>query len=198
MAHNDDMALVGRMLRGQQPAFDEFFNAYFDRLFRFAMTRLDHDEAAAEDAVQQALTRAVQRLEQYRGDAALFTWLCTICRNSIADSFRAKDRPRGQPVPFEDTPEIRAALESLTDVPAHDPQRELLNEQIRRVVQAILDHLPQRYADVLDWKYIQGLSVKEISERLHVAPKAAESLLGRARIAFREGFAAVGSIGELT
>lgn len=197
MVHNDDMALVRKMLSGQQAAFDEFFNAYFDRLFRFAMARLDNDEEAAEDAVQQALTRAVQRLKQYRGEAALFTWLCTICRNAIADSFRAKDRPRGPTVPFEDNAEIRAALESLA-VPLEDPHQAMINEQIRRLIQAILDHLPSRYADVLEWKYIQGLSVKEISERLQVAPKAAESLLGRARAAFRDGFAAIGSVGDLT
>jgi RNA polymerase sigma-70 factor (ECF subfamily) len=51
--------------------------------------------------------------------------------------------------------------------------------------------LPRRYSDVLEWKYIQGLSVKEIATRLGVAPKAAESTLNRARSAFRDGFATV-------
>jgi RNA polymerase sigma-70 factor, ECF subfamily len=58
-------------------------------------------------------------------------------------------------------------------------------------VQVTLDHLPARYADVLEWKYIQGLSVDEIAHRLGVGYKAAESLLTRARQAFRDGFSLV-------
>jgi RNA polymerase sigma-70 factor (ECF subfamily) len=46
--------------------------------------------------------------------------------------------------------------------------------------------LPQRYGDVLEWKYIDGLEVAEIARRLEVGPKAAESVLGRARAAFRD------------
>jgi RNA polymerase sigma-70 factor (ECF subfamily) len=54
-----------------------------------------------------------------------------------------------------------------------------------------LDCLPPWYGDALEWKYIHGLSVKEIAERLNLGSKAAESLLTRARKAFREGFAAL-------
>ncbi len=51
-----------------------------------------------------------------------------------------------------------------------------------------LDYLPRRYGDALEWKYIEGISVAEIGARLKIAPKAAESLLTRARSAFRDGF----------
>ena len=64
---------------------------------------------------------------------------------------------------------------------------------MKRLVQVVLDYLPRRYGDVLEWKYMQGLSVKEIAQRLEVAPKAAESMLNRARIAFRDGFATIAS-----
>jgi RNA polymerase sigma-70 factor, ECF subfamily len=55
-------------------------------------------------------------------------------------------------------------------------------------VQAILDRLPARYGDALEWKYVEGLSVMEIAERLGVGAKAAESLLTRARTAFRDAY----------
>jgi DNA-directed RNA polymerase specialized sigma24 family protein len=66
----------------------------------------------------------------------------------------------------------------------------------------VLDQLPTRYGDALEWKYGEGLSVKEIATRLGVGPKAAESLLTRARQAFRDAFATVGpslegAVGEL-
>ncbi|MBN1238552.1 MAG: RNA polymerase sigma factor [Gammaproteobacteria bacterium] len=192
MQADDDKVLVDRMLAGDQRAFDDFFNAYFDRLYRFALTRLPGDPDSAEDAVQQTMCRAMEKLKYFRGEAALFTWLCQICRNTIADMFRARGRQAGQTVPFEDSDEVRSALEALASTPLDDPQASMRNEQVRRVVQAILDHLPTRYGDVLEWKYIQGLSVKEIAARLEVAPKAAESTLSRARVAFRQGFCAVG------
>jgi len=55
-------------------------------------------------------------------------------------------------------------------------------------VAATLDHLPATYGDVLEWKYLHGLSVGEIASRLGIGYKAAESRLSRARAAFREGF----------
>ena len=54
-----------------------------------------------------------------------------------------------------------------------------------------LDHLPGSYGDVLEWKYLQEMSVAEIAARLGVGYKAAESILTRARVAFREGFSLV-------
>jgi DNA-directed RNA polymerase specialized sigma24 family protein len=62
----------------------------------------------------------------------------------------------------------------------------VLREQVHRIVEATLDALPGRYGDALEWKYIDGLSVQEIADRLRVGPKAAESLLTRARESFRD------------
>lgn len=193
MELNDDQRLVQRMIAGEQRAFDDFFNRYFDRLYRFALTRVGHDAHTAEDVVQQALCRAMQKIGLYRGEAALFTWLCQICRNVIADTFRSRDQLRGEVVPFEDSDEIRAALESLSALPADDPHQNLVGEQIYHFVHVVLDHLPTRYGDVLELKYIQGMSVKEIADKLQIGPKAVESLLARARAAFKDGFAAVGT-----
>ncbi len=60
-----------------------------------------------------------------------------------------------------------------------------------RLVRVTLDALPESYADALEWKYMQGWSVNEIADKLRVGPKAAESLLTRARQAFRDAFGAL-------
>ena len=86
----------------------------------------------------------------------------------------------------EDLPEIRAALDSLDA---------LQQKETARLVQVVLDRLPARYGDALEWKYIEGLSVAEIGERLGIATKAAESVLARARAAFRDAFSAVQGLG---
>ena len=188
----DDKRLAKRMLKGDERAFREFFNGYFDRLYRFALVRLNHDADAAEDVVQQTLCKAVEKIAQYRGESALFTWLCRICRNTIVDTFRASGQARAQVVPFEDNEEIRLALESISALRTDDPLASTVNEQLTRLVRVVLDYLPRRYGQVLEWKYIEGYSVKEIADYLGVAPKAAESTLTRARNAFREGFTALG------
>jgi RNA polymerase sigma-70 factor (ECF subfamily) len=189
---NSDRHLAERMRKGDQRAFDEFFNAYFDRLYRFALVRMNHDENLAEDVVQQTMCKAMEKIGLYRGEAALFTWLCRICRNTIADRFRGADRPRAEVIPFEENEEVRLALESLSALDTDDPEQTLINQQLERLVRVVLDFLPRKYGQVLEWKYIEGHSVKEIAEFLGVAPKAAESMLTRARDAFREGFAALG------
>ncbi len=183
-----DRHLVQRLLTGEDRAFEEFFDIYFPRLYRFALSRLSYDADAAEEVVQAALTKVISRLGSYRGEAALFTWLCTFCRREIGDWMRRRSR---QPDPvglMEDAPEIRAALESLTMVDEPGPEEKYRRRELSRAVQVTLDHLAPRYGDALEWKYIQGRSVKEIAARLEISPKAAESLLTRARIAFRDGF----------
>ena len=192
MDQSDDQRLAQRMLRGEQRAFDEFFNSYFDRLFRFALVRMNRDAAAAEDVVQQTLCKAMEKIGLYRGESALFTWLCRICRNTIVDTFRAADRPRGEVVPFEENEEVRLALESLSALESDDPQQHMINEQLSRLVRMVLDYLPRKYGQVLEWKYIEGHSIVEIAGFLGIAPKAAESTLTRAKAAFRDGFAALG------
>ncbi len=184
----NDQVLVKRLIRGNDQAFEEFFDTYFPRLFRFALVRFDGDEDAAEEVAQATLCKVVGKLGTYRGEAALFTWLCTFCRHEIsAYCKRQRRQPSGLEL-REEIPEIRAALESLAATADTDPQAVLRRQEVERLVQITLDHLPPRYGDALEWKYIQGFSVKEVAEFLGIGPKAAESLLTRARAAFRDGF----------
>ena len=82
---NDDRELVQKMLAGEERAFVTFFETYFPRVYRFALPRLNRNEDTAKDVVQATLIKAMRKLGDYRGEAALFTWLCQICRREIAD-----------------------------------------------------------------------------------------------------------------
>ena len=182
-----DRALVLRMLAGEEAAFEEFFQTNFPRLYRFALIRLGYDEDAAEEVVQTTLCKAIGKLETYRGEAALFTWLCTFCRHEMSAHFKKLKREPSVIGLVEDSPEVCSVLESLAQT-LDDPEESVHRSEISRLVQVTLDYLPPKYGDALEWKYIQGLNVKEIAARLNVGPKAAESLLTRAREAFRDGF----------
>ncbi len=195
-AVGDDLELVGRLRAGSEVAFQEFFETFFPRLYRFAIVRAAGNGDAAEEAVQAALCRAVSKLHTYRGEAALFTWLCTFCRHELSHLSRRSGR-FGQPVELlEELPEVRAALESLASERSWRAEEDERRSELARWVQVTLDHLPPRYGRALEWKYLEGLSVREIAARLDLGSKAAESLLTRARQAFRDGFVAVtGSTG---
>ena len=155
------------------------------------LTRLDNNGDAAEDVVQATLCKAVNKLATYRGEAALFTWLCTFCRHEISAHYVRRQRTAPEIPLVEDTPDVRAALESLAAASGDRPDERIRRGELARLVRVTLDTLPDRYGDALEWKYIDDLSVKEIAARLGVGPKAAESLLTRARQAFRDGFAAM-------
>lgn len=184
-----DRALARRIVGGDEAAFRELFDRFFPRLYRFAMARLGGDREAAQDVVQQTFCNAIERLESYRGEAALYTWFCQICRNVIADHYRGTGRGAAHVVLLEDQPNARAILESLTAPAADEPEAGAWRAQVHRLVAATLDALPGRYGDVLEWKYVDGLTVREIAHRLDVGDKAAESLLTRARDSFRDAIA---------
>ena len=181
-----DRALARRILGGDEAAFQELFDRFFPRLYRFALARLDGDRDTAQDVVQQTFCNAIERLESYRGEAALYTWFCQICRNVLADHWRGRQRREDRLVPLEDQADVRTVLESLTAPAGDSPEFSAWQGDVRRVIEAAVDGLPGHYGDILEWKYIDGLTVQRIAERLGQSPKAAESMLGRARAAFRE------------
>ena len=188
--YSTDAALIAAMLAGDEAAFRVFFETYFPRVYRFALPRLGNDAEACKEVVQSTLVKAMRALSTFRGEAALFSWLCQICRRQIADYLRAHKRHQNV-VLIDDTPGLREALESIAAPSSDEPMQGYGSAETRQLVQSVLDRLPSRYGDVLEWKYIEGRSVEEIGALLGVGQTAAQSLLARARVAFREALETV-------
>ena len=188
-----DRSLAANVAAGDQGAFDVFFREYFPRLFRFTLTRVDNNEELAEEIVQRTMCIVVRKMGSYRGEALLFTWLCQICRNETSSVFRQRNLELREDIPIEDHPAVQAALESVA---ADDgrPESALRRDEIANFVRVTLEHLPANYASALEMKYVRGCSVREIADSLSVGEKAAESILSRARVAFRERFRAIWDI----
>jgi RNA polymerase sigma-70 factor (ECF subfamily) len=172
-----EKALVKRMLAGDEAAMEELADSYFPALYRFALARLGGDTEMAREVVQATVCKALAKLETFRGEAPLLAWLCACCRNEILMGFRQKQRQTKV-----------VALEEEIASDRDPPEGALARKERVRHVHAALDLLPPRYARALEWKYVERLSVKEIGERLRLGAKAAESLLTRARQAFRQGY----------
>jgi RNA polymerase sigma-70 factor, ECF subfamily len=182
----DDKRFVKQLLGGDERAFERFFEENFARLYRFALVRLSDDPEAAREVAQVTLTRALQKLHTYRAESALFTWLCAICRNETSEWLRKQARYREHVVLTEDFPEIQAAVDSYRAPRDDGPEASYRRSESIRLIQVAMDRLPARYGDVLEWKYVEGCSVREIAGRLDLGQEATQSLLARARRAFAE------------
>ena len=149
-----DRALAKRMQAGDDEAFREYFDRFFTPLFRFALVRLGGESGDAEEMAQVALCKGISKLDTYRGEARLLTWLSTICRFEISALY--KKRSRLPPLHSQECPEIRSALESLSTEDDEDPESSLLREELASSVEERLQSLPQNYSDALRWKYMEG------------------------------------------
>jgi RNA polymerase sigma-70 factor (ECF subfamily) len=187
----EDRRLVKRLLARDVKAFTVFFDGYFPRLYRFARTRLNDDPEITKEIVHVTLTKAIRKLASYRGEAAFFTWLCTICRNEINDHLARVVREREHFVLTEDLPDVRAAVDALAAPATDEPEDNFRRLETTRLIQVALDRLPTNYGNALEWKYIYGFSVEEIAAKLGVGLDAAQSVLARAKRAFHEVYGAL-------
>ena len=183
--YEPDLQLVARMLAGDKRAFDEFFDGNAQRLAAFAARRSGLDEASLEDVVQNTLIKAIHNLPSYRGEAALFTWLSGICRHELSDVHRKVAR-RPTHVSLYETGALQVEISRLRAPEHEEPVAELDTAQRRADVLRVLEALPEHYALALEAKYGDGATVDEIAILLDLSPIAAQSLLARARQAFRE------------
>ena len=198
--HTGDRQLVERMLGGDESAFAAFGDRYFAAIYRFALARLDGDRELTREIVQSVMTRTLSRLETYRGEASLLTWLCACCRNEVRMQRRRRrsapvEVPLEAPAPLPAPRSAGSAVErELVPAAGHraaplpSPEAALLRRESAHHVHAALDLLPAHYARALEWKYVEGLPVADVAARLQTSPKAAESILTRARAAFRRGY----------
>jgi RNA polymerase sigma-70 factor (ECF subfamily) len=183
-----DRLLVQQLLAGDQDALRQFFDEYFERLYRFAYARLRGDAALAEDAAQNTLVRALRGLSGFRGEAGLFSWLATICRHEIADLVEKAARVASHTVSLDAEGGAREAARAVT-APEGAGEKTLAGAERLKVIRQVLDELPGKYGEMLELKYIEEWDVERIARRVGLSFEAAQSQLQRARAAFRSALA---------
>jgi RNA polymerase sigma-70 factor, ECF subfamily len=179
-----DRQLVARLLDGEQPAFRAFYDKYAYKMAAFVMRRSGSNRAAAEDIVQGAMVRALRALSQYRGEASLLTWLCQICRNELADQ-RRKSARHPKLVSMDSDVAVAAMVAAMPSETEFDFNAQATNRALADSVANAMCQLPEHYVRVLELKYGDDLSVEQISHELALSFSATQSLLVRAREAFR-------------
>lgn len=145
--------------------------------------------AALDDMEQETLLAAMQAIGGYRGEAALFTWLCAIARRKVADCLWRLGR---EPLPLSALPEGGGRLARGQPL----PDAVVADRAVRALVVEALWSLPGHYRDALLWRYAEGRPVAEVARRLRRTYKGAESLLMRAKAALRQRLSGIEGIEE--
>ncbi len=170
-----DQELIGRVLAGDPSAERALYDAHVDRVFRLVY-RMAGDLDRAKDYTQETFIKAFDRLRDFRGDAALSTWLGAIAISITLNGLRTVRRARDREVSLDDNmPVGRMSRTADPDLKA-------------RLSQAI-DDLPEGYRAVFVMHDVEGYTHQEIAASLGVHPGTSKAQLFRARARLRVALA---------
>lgn len=175
------MTIARRASAGDASALARLYSRYADPLFAFIYHHTPDSRQDTEDIWQDTWLAVLRSLRSYQGKSQFFTWLCAIARHKIADYYR---RQQHNPVQLHSNSKEEQLSLIIEYGSLHD---EILSQPITRtcVVEALAT-LSEGYRRALIARYADEESIAEVARRLGKNYKATESLLSRARAAFRE------------
>lgn len=163
--------LTAQMTSGNEEAYREFHAQYFHRLLGYLFVVTRGDEDAAREALQLTFMRIVRNIRPFASAEAFWSWLTVLARSSVVDEQRKRLRYFGLLNRFFERKQLETA----------EPQTDLA-----RLVQGSLDELPGDERQLIERKYFEGESVREIAGSLQTSEKAVEARLSRARQKLKE------------
>jgi len=179
-----DTELIARILAGDTSAMETLMRLHNRTLYRTARAIL-RDEAEAEDAVQEAYLRAYRALATFRGESKLSTWLVRITANEAL--MRRRRNARAAPV---------EPIEGDADLAEHSeiggssgPEGEAQRSEMRRLLEARIDALPEAYRAVFVLRALEELTVEETAHALEIPDATVRTRYFRARRLLRESMA---------
>jgi len=176
--------LVRLACRGRGEAFRVLMQRCNQPLFRTARSVM-RDESEAEDVLQEAYVRAFQKLDDFRGESSLLTWLTRIVLNEARDRLR-KRRTMVELDAVEQAQEAGQVLVFPSGQAAGDPERDAARAEARRLLEHAVDELPEAFRLVFILREVDGRSVEETADSLGVLPATVKTRLHRARRMLRE------------
>ena len=187
LSHSTEAEFLSRAARGDEAAFEAIMRRHNRLLFRTARSILKSD-LEAEDALQDAYLHAWRALDKFRSDAKLSTWLVRIVVNEALGRLR---RPTAQVIPLDAAmnsidPEIQSAL---TETPDQGPETLAMRTQMRKLLEARIDLLPEAFRTVFMLRAVEEMNVEEVSEALGIPEATVRTRFFRARSMLRESLA---------
>jgi RNA polymerase sigma-70 factor (ECF subfamily) len=174
-AAQDEDRLVARARAGDAAAFSTLANRYSTRLRR-TLFRITRDCDAAQDAVQEALTRAWLSIDRFEGRSRFYTWLTRIGINEAYDGMRK------QPA---ETVELDDQVGERVPDWGGRPDELFESREFLTAIDEALARLPLDYRTAVTLRDVEGLSTAEAAEILGIGERALKSRLHRGRMALR-------------
>jgi RNA polymerase sigma-70 factor (ECF subfamily) len=175
VARSDDLALVERCRRGDLAAFEELYRAHAGRLYSVAC-RMVGNPADAEDLLQEIFLAAHRKLDSFRGESALGTWLYRLATNLCLDHLRSRAARTNQ------------LTDALDDEPAlaDASSRGLADRTLSRMdLERALAQLPEGCRAAFVLHDVEGLEHREVAEVLGIAEGTSKSQVHKARLRLR-------------
>jgi RNA polymerase sigma-70 factor (ECF subfamily) len=179
--YEHELALIRSMGSGDGDAAAEVYRRYSERIFRFVCRRVDEQTEDSEEITLDTFISAINLAGTYSGQSSVFTWLCGIAKLRIVDFHRrrvsTKRPPRQAAVTLDQLDEIKFHARF-----AQDSVEDVLDQIVAsQVIGAALSRLTVDERESLLLRYVDRLSVREISVLMNRSEKAVESLLTRAK-----------------
>jgi len=172
-----------------KPSVEQVFREYAPRIYSLAL-RLLGNEADAEDVTQEVLLQLIRKLDTFRGDSALPTWLHRVTVNAALMHRRNRAT--------RSNPSIREPLDNFLENGAHarpvrpwslPPDQKALDRETRTLIDKAIAELPEAYRDIFVLADVEGLGNPEIAEMLALSVSTVKSRLHRARLLMRNALA---------
>jgi RNA polymerase sigma-70 factor (ECF subfamily) len=159
-------------------AFASWYVRTLPRVYAYLLSRCGNDVALAEELTQQAFIAAVDQRSRFDGRSDTTTWVCGIARHKLADHFRSLEREERRRMRLE-VGHIQGNRLAVDHAPALDD---------RAAIAVALRSLPASQRAVLAFVVLDDLSIAEAARLLGKSTAATQSLLHRARAAFRRAY----------
>lgn len=171
--------LVRQILQNNRKTVRKFYQKYENGLMSFILKKINN-QRDAEEILQDVFISALDALPVFSFKSSLKTWLYSIAYHEIVDFYRKR---RLKTIIFSRLPFLKKIVDQ-----ALGPELELQEKQAKAKIYATFKNLSEGYSRILRLKYIDGLTMVQIAEKLGTTIKAVESRLFRARLAFQKEY----------
>jgi RNA polymerase sigma-70 factor, ECF subfamily len=174
---------IVQVLKGDQDAYGEIVELYKDKVYQISYRMLGNRHEA-EDIAQEAFIRAFINIHSFNLDLKFSTWLFRIATNLCIDRIRKKkpDYYLDAEVAGTDGLNMYSQIPSKTNM----PEKEIESLELEETIQREISKLPEKYRSVIVLKYIEELSLIEISEILNLPIGTVKTRIHRGREALRK------------
>lgn len=154
---NKNSILITEAQAGKQAAYKDLLNLYWNDVYSFQLSKM-HDENLAEDITIQTFSKAFDKLNLYKDCYSFKSWLLSISKNLQIDELRKR---RAVTISLDDEREQSQSIQD--DAPS--PEDQLINKQNLAELLVYLKQLKPHYQNIIQLRYFQELSYKEIALR---------------------------------